>query len=298
LDRRVLLQVGLARAVLLGPSVWPAHESQSNYSPAEHPEVWKKFRDFTWSQIQELMSDYGSVDILWLDGGQVQPRAGQDIDMPGIARMARKLQPGLLVVDRTAGGGYEDFLTPEGTHAMPEHFMPEAWEACMTLGDRWGWTKGSAYHSSGSVIRYLVKAVARNGNLLLDVGPDAHGELDPQAVKTLKEVGTWLKINGEAIYETRPVKPYELGNVFFTRKADGTVYAIILSSRDGEPMPPSVLLPASLSADAKALTLVGGDGTALAFKPGSEPDTTEVSLPVAGSNQKASPDAWVLKLVK
>ena len=140
------------------------------------------------------MSDYGPVDILWLDGGQVQPRAGQDIDMPGIARMARKLQPGLLVVDRTAGGGYEDFLTPEGTHAMPEHFMPEAWEACMTLGDRWGWTKGSAYHSSGSVIRYLVKAVARNGNLLLDVGPDANGELDPQAVKTLKEVGRWLKI--------------------------------------------------------------------------------------------------------
>ena len=97
--------------------------------------------------------------------------------------MARKLQPGLLVVDRTAGGGCEDFLTPEGTHAMPNQFMPEAWEACMTLGDWWGWTKGSAYHSSGSVIRYLVKAVARNGNLLLDVGPDANGELDPQAVR-------------------------------------------------------------------------------------------------------------------
>ena len=113
----------------------------------------------------------------------------------------------------------------------------------MTLGDWWGWSKGSAYHSSGSIIRYLVKAVARNGNLLLDVGPDANGELDPQAVKILKEIGAWLKVNGEAIYGTRPVKPYELGNVFFTGKADGTVYAIALSSQDGEPMPKASSCP-------------------------------------------------------
>ena len=280
------------------PQFGPPTSRNPNYSPAEHPEVWKKFRDFTWSQIHELMSDYGPVDILWLDGGQVQPRAGQDIDMPGLARMSRKLQPGLLVVDRTAGGGYEDFLTPEGTHAMPEHFMPEAWEACMTLGERWGWTKDSAYHSSGSVIRYLVKAVARNGNLLLDVGPDAHGELDPQAAKILREVGMWLKINGEAIYETRPVKPYELGNVFFTGRADGTVYAIVLSRQDGESMPPSVILPASLTVNARKITLIGGDGTALAFESGSQPDTAEVSLPAAGSIQMPSTDAWVLKIVK
>lgn len=168
----------------------------------------------------------------------------------------------------------------------------------MTLGTRWGWTKGSAYHSPGSIIRYLVKAVARNGNLLLDVGPDADGELDPQAVKTLKEVGMWLKINGEAIFETRPVKPYELGNVFFTRKADGTVYAIVLSSQDGESIPPRVVLPASLTVNAKVITLVGGDGTALAFKSGSHPDTTEVSLPAAGSIQMTGSDAWSLKIVK
>ena len=61
------------------------------------------------------------------------------------------------------------------------------------------------HQSAGSVIRYLVRAVARNGNLLLDVGPDANGELDPQAVKILKEIGTWLQVNGEAIYATRPV---------------------------------------------------------------------------------------------
>jgi alpha-L-fucosidase len=201
-------------------------------------------------------------------------------------------------VDRTAGGGCEDYLTPEGTQAMPAHFMPEAWEACMTLGDWWGWSKGSQYQSSGSVIRYLVKAVARNGNLLLDVGPDANGELDPQAVKVLKEIGTWLQINGEAIYATRPVQPYELGNVFFTRKADGTVYAIALSSQDGEPMPASVVLPASLTHNAKMIMLVGGDGTALPFKTGATPETTEVSLPAAQPDHTFSANAWVLKIAK
>jgi len=280
------------------PQFGPPTSRNPNYTPGQHPEVWKKFKDFTWSQIRELMSDYGPVDILWLDGGQVQPGNGQDIDMPGIARMARTLQPGLLVVDRTAGGGCEDYLTPEGTQAMPERFMPEAWEACMTLGDYWGWTKGSAYHTSGSIIRYLVKAVARNGNLLLDVGPDAQGEMDPQAIKVLKEVGAWLKTNGEAIFETRPVKPYELGNVFFTGKADGTVYATALSSKDGEPMPKSVILPASLADGAKRITLVGGDGASLSVKPGPQPGTTEVSLPPASILAKPAANAWVLKLAK
>jgi alpha-L-fucosidase len=212
--------------------------------------------------------------------------------------MARKLQPGLLVVDRTAGGGCEDYLTPEGTQAMPERFMPEAWEACMTLGDWWGWSKRSAYQSSGSVIRYLVRAVARNGNLLLDVGPDANGEMDPHAVKILKEIGAWLKVNGEAIYGTRPVEPYELGNVFFTGKADGTVYAIALSSRDGEPMPKSVVLPAKLTSSGRRITLVGGDSTVLSSKPGRKRDTTEVSLPSAGAVRTPIADAWVLKLAK
>lgn len=168
----------------------------------------------------------------------------------------------------------------------------------MTLGDWWGWSKGSSYHSSGSIIRYLVKAVARNGNLLLDVGPDAQGELDPKAVRTLKEVGDWLKINGEAIYATRPVPPYELGNVFFTGKSDGTVYAIALSSQDGETMPPNAVLPASLAVNAKTITLVGGDGTALAVKAGPEPNTLEVSLPAPGNIRTSSADAWVLKIVK
>ncbi len=271
-----------------------AQTRNPNYSPRKHPIVWNKFKDFTWAQIRELMTDYGPIDILWLDGGQVKPPR-QNIDMPGIARMARKLQPGLLMVDRTVGRGNEDFLTPEGKHHMPTGYRPYVWEACITLGGGWCWNKGSSYLSSGEVIRYLVKAVARNGNLLLDVGPDAQGVFDQEPVTTLKEVGNWLKVNGEAIYVTRPIAPYELGNVFFTRKPDGTVYAIALNEKDGDPIPASVTLPASLTKGAKAITLVGGDGNALKFK-AEENGTTEVTMPIGvkllGTN------AWTLKISK
>jgi len=278
------------------PEFGPPTSRNPNYSAKEHPEIWKKFREFTWAQIKELMTDYGSVDILWLDGGQVNPGNGQDIDMPGISAMARKLQPGLLVVDRTVGDGYEDYLTPEGTHAMPKQYRPEVWEACMTLGDWWAWSKDSSYHTSGAIIRYLVRAVARNGNLLLSVGPDANGEVDPKAIKVLKEIGAWLKINGEAIYATRPVKPYELGNVFLTSKADGTVYAIMLSEKDGQAMPKSVIIPSSIARNSKAFTLVGGDGAALTVRPGTVPGTTEIIFPEKVKSPCA--DAWVIKMLK
>jgi alpha-L-fucosidase len=266
-----------------------------NYSPNKHPEVWKQFKEFTWAQIRELMENYGSVDILWLDGGQVQPGSGQNIDMPGLARMARELQPGLLVVDRTVGGGYEDFLTPEGTQAMPRQFIPEPWEACMHLGDVWAWSQNSSYHSAGSIIRYLVRAAARNGNLLLAVGPDARGELDAQAVKVLKDIGAWLKLNGEAIYDTRPVKPYEHGNCFFTRKADGTLYAIVLGAKDGDSMPASVTLPAALAADGRSITLVGHRSAPLAVTVGTD-GLAVVELPAAARANPPCSEAWALRI--
>ena len=71
-----------------------------NYKIERHPEKWEAFKTYTHNQIGELMSNYGTIDILWLDGGWVSPRNNQDIDMPQIAAMARAKQPGLLVVDR------------------------------------------------------------------------------------------------------------------------------------------------------------------------------------------------------
>jgi alpha-L-fucosidase len=85
----------------------PARTRNPNYDPLSHPELWRQFVEYTHSQIQELMSGYGPIDILWLDAGQVRPPA-QDLQMDRLAAMARRYQPRLLIVDRTVGGALRE----------------------------------------------------------------------------------------------------------------------------------------------------------------------------------------------
>jgi alpha-L-fucosidase len=195
---------------------FPPKDRNVNYLPTRYPERWQQFKDFTSGQIEELMTRYGKMDILWLDGGQVRPLStvdtsvswqkailiDQDIDMASIAAMARKHQPGLLVVDRTVGGEYENYVTPEGH--VPDADLGVPWETCMPMGTSWSWVPNEQYKSTDEIIRTLVSVVSRGGSLLLNVAPGPDGQLDSTAYVRLKEVGEWMKVNGEAVYGTRP----------------------------------------------------------------------------------------------
>jgi hypothetical protein len=121
--------------------------------------------------------------------------------MASIAAMARKHQPGLLVVDRTVGGEYENYVTPEGH--VPDADLGVPWETCMPMGTSWSWVPNEKYKSTDEIIRTLVSVVSRGGSLLLNVAPGPDGQLDSTAYVRLKEVGEWLKVNGEAVYGTR-----------------------------------------------------------------------------------------------
>ena len=119
---RCLPQEGFAIGVYFSKADWhnadywdPARHAQTrnpNYDTAAEPEKWRRFVAFVYGQIEELMSNYGPVSLLFLDAGQVRPPQ-QDLQMDRLAAMARRHQPGLIIADRTVGGRYENYLTPE-----------------------------------------------------------------------------------------------------------------------------------------------------------------------------------------
>lgn len=226
------------------PGYWdpdrPHTSRNPNYDTAKEPDRWATFAKFSYNIIEEILSRYGSVDILWLDGGQVRPPE-QDINMPAIAAMARKHQPGLIIVDRSVGGRYENYRTPE--QEVPEKALPFVWETCMTLGDQWSYKPNDKYKSPRQLIHLLVDIVAKGGNFLLNIGPDADGRLPEEAVERLDAVGRWLDVNGEAIYGTRAVAPYKVGRVCLTKKGT-TVYLIYLADKDDIAPPAKLSVPA------------------------------------------------------
>jgi alpha-L-fucosidase len=216
---------------------WPKYatpDRNTNYDIRKNPWRWNQFKTFAYNQIGELMNNYGTIDILWLDGGWVRPletvtdevrgwgaaipQWSQDIDMPKIAAMARKAQPGLLMVDRTVHGPYENYQTPE--QKIPEKQQDHPWESCLTLGNAWGFVKNDQYKTPNAVISSLVEVVAKGGSLLLGVGPCPDGTFPEVATARLEEIGKWMKANGKAIYGTRITSDYHNGNTWFTQSKD------------------------------------------------------------------------------
>jgi len=214
----------------------PAHTRNPNYDTLQNPKRWSKFVEFVHGQIEELMTGYGHVDILWLDAGQVRPPR-QDIQMDRLASMARKHQPQLIVVDRTVGGEHENYRTPE--QKVPDEPLPYVWETCMTMSNQWSYKPNDKYKSTHRLIHLLVDIVAKGGNFLLNIGPNPDGELPAVALSRLKELGDWMKINGEAIYGSRPISPYKDGQIAFTRHGE-TAYAIHLTEKEQDGLPEKI----------------------------------------------------------
>ena len=195
---------------------------------------WNRFREYTRNQILELVRNYGKIDILWLDGGQVRPQNGLDIRLGEILAEARKTQPWLISADRAVGGPNENFITPEQT--IPKTPIAVPWESCITIGQRWGYAYDGVYKSVRTLVHMLADVVAKGGNLALDVGPRPDGLLPQPAIERMEGLGEWLGKNGEAIYATRPVAPFRTKDWAYTASKDGTsVYAIRLWREDENP---------------------------------------------------------------
>jgi len=199
--------------------------------------------DFMIPQIKELIDNY-DPDILWFDGGW-----DQSADFWHTAKIIAYYynqaegRKEVCVNDRVGAeamdnflGGYSKFAPKYGDFFCPEYFKmreadPRKWETCRGIGTSFGFNRneGEKDHMSvNDIVAMLVDIVAKNGNFLLNVGPTSTGDIPEIQKERLSEIGKWLKVNGEAIYGTRPWKIAQENDIRFTQKGD-YVYAILLN---------------------------------------------------------------------
>ncbi len=190
----------------------PIHPMRNHPQFSNHKGNLPAYTEYMHRQVEELLTQYGKIDIIWFDFSYGEMR-GEAWRATELVKMVRRLQPGILIDNRL--GGNIRAAEPEvyaGDFASPEQIIPpegvtnEAgqpipWEACITMNDHWGYAAADHnWKSPQTVVRALVECVSKGGNLLLNVGPNARGEIPPQSYAILSEVGRWMHENGASIY--------------------------------------------------------------------------------------------------
>lgn len=205
------------------------HEDFPHYGDEKHPmrnrpefsnqgRDFDRYLDFMHAQVRELCTNYGKLDILWFDFSYGNMR-GETWRATELVDMVRTLQPGVIIDNRleVSGEGYGslaqcrptpyhgDFVSPE--QMIPPNGIQDAeggdlyWEACVTMNRNWGYHAADRFYKPASMlIKKLVECVSKGGNMLLNVGPDARGNIPRESLARLEAIGAWMRLNGKSIY--------------------------------------------------------------------------------------------------
>jgi alpha-L-fucosidase len=239
----------LADACHEGDLKWGIYYSQVDWHhPDYRTENHQKYINYLHGQMEELLGNYGRVDMIFFDG---LGGTAEDWDAENLFKRIRRLQPHVVVNNRC--GVPADYDTPEQRIGKMQTDRP--WETCMTICRQWAWKPDDELKSLETCIQTLVKVVGGDGNLLFNVGPMPDGRIEPRQVDRLREIGEWLKQYGQSIYKTRG-GPFQRGPWGVSTYRDNEVYVHIL-----EPALDGIVLPPIEKKIVKAEVLTGGEAT-------------------------------------
>ncbi len=168
-----------------------------HWDPAQNGSMDGYIKNVAVPQVREILTHYGTISVLWWD-------TPIDMNHDRAASLASllRLQPGIIHNNRLGGGFKGDTETPE-QYVPATGFPGRDWETCMTMNDTWGYKSyDQNWKSTEAIVRNLVDIASKGGNYLLNVGPTSEGLIPAPSIKRLKEVGAWMRTNGDAIYAT------------------------------------------------------------------------------------------------
>ena len=183
--------------------------SQANYDRLNKGRDMRKYRQYLRDQITELLTNYGKIDVLWLDWtwGKDDRRGkhAEDWGAVELIKLVRKLQPGIIINNRLGLDDYEDggdFVTPEQVSSTElAKYKGKTWETCQTFSGSWGYYRDeNTWKTHRQLLDLLITSAANGGNLILNVGPTARGEFDYRAKNALDSLSYWMHANSKAIY--------------------------------------------------------------------------------------------------
>lgn len=223
------------------------HPMRNNEAYRDEKIDFDNYLTYMHAQIKELVTNYGKIDLLWFDFSY-DDMAGEKWKATELIKMVRSYQPDVIIDNRLEGSGENhgslmsgdptlysgDFVSPEQI-IPPEGVVdvngePVPWELCATMNNHWGYCNFDfQYKSPKMIIRKLVECVSKGGNMIMNVGPDAKGNIPKESVEILEEIGEWMEKNSESIYGcgSCPLPKPEWGR--YTMKGD-TIYAHVFET--------------------------------------------------------------------
>lgn len=216
----------------------------------------EKYKEYLYNIFNDLLSKY-KVDLVWWDFSQPHFQGDKAWGATRLMRRLMEVNPQAIQNNRLyhsdnhlSEGGIKVTPTWKGDYSTAEHHIPATgidgdWEACQTLNGTWGYSKlNQKWKTSETLIHELVDAVSRGGNYLLNIGPEPDGSIPEESIRLFKEIGAWMKVNGEAIYGTRANpfnEEFQWGRV--TRKDNDKFFLIVYK----KPSDGKIILPCTFS---------------------------------------------------